>query len=120
MESQFEDLYKKYVEENSRRLERALVAFANIALLGIALFVLDRLSDWTCDWWLKTCKDLSSLMFFAYLGIFIYIGWFAYKLTNTRGKLAALAAGGEMWKEIVRLCGVYGELASNLQLKNIP
>jgi len=46
---------KRYSEDNARRLERALAAFANITIVGVSLFILDRVSDWTCDWWSQTC-----------------------------------------------------------------
>jgi len=116
---QIDSLYKRYAEENSRRLEQALVAFANLAVLGCALFALDRISDWACDWWLQTCKDLSSLMLLAYLPIFLYIGYFVWKLVSERGKMEAAACGAEMWKEMVRLMGVYGELVKNLQASDL-
>merc|ERR1712113_380203 len=67
-------LYNRYSEDNDRRLEKALIAFANIVLLGLALFILDRISDWTCDWWSKTCADMSKVMLTAYVGIFLYVG----------------------------------------------
>lgn len=116
---QIKDLHTKYVVENNRRLEQALIAFANLAILGVSLFTLDRLSDWTCDWWLQTCKDLSSLMFLAYFVIFCYIGFFVWKLASNRGKMAAAASLSEMWKEMLRLCGVYSELASNIKLNDL-
>lgn len=113
-------LYVRYTEDNMRRLEKALVAFANIALLGLCLFVLDRISDWTCDWWSQTCVDLSKVMLIAYVGIFGYIGFQAYVLFNDRGRIAAALAGGELWKEMMRLVGAYGDLIQKLQLHEIP
>lgn len=103
-------LHKRYVQDNDRRLEHALVAFGNITLVGAALFVLDRVSDWTCDWWSKTCVDVSKVMQVAYFIIFLYIGVQAYFIFKNRGRIAALMAGGELWKEVVRLLGVYAEL----------
>jgi len=117
--NQLSVLHKRYAEENSRRLEQALVAFANIAILGCALFALDRLSDWVCDWWLQTCKDLSSLMLLAYVPIFCYIGFFVWRLCGERGKMETAACGAEMWKEMVRLLGVYGELAKKMQMSDL-
>ncbi|CAE8636465.1 unnamed protein product, partial [Polarella glacialis] len=114
-----DSLHKRYFEENSRRLEKALVAFAHVALLGLVLFILDRISDWTCDWWSQTCTDLSKLMFLAYGGIFAYVGIQAYLLLHDRGRMAAAMAGGELWKEMVRLMGVYGELAQELNFHEI-
>ncbi|CAE8621281.1 unnamed protein product, partial [Polarella glacialis] len=75
--------------------------------------------DWTCDWWSQTCTDLSKLMFLAYGGIFAYVGIQAYLLLHDRGRMAAAMAGGELWKEMVRLMGVYGELAQELNFHEI-
>merc|ERR1712045_866118 len=61
IEGNLQTLYKRYMEDNTRRLEKALVAFANIALLALLLFALDRVSDWTCDWWSQTCVEVSKL-----------------------------------------------------------
>jgi len=113
-------LYKQYTEENVRRLEKALVAFGNIALIGLVLFVLDRASDWTCDWWSQTCQDLSKLMFVVYAGVIAYLGFHVYMLYTERGGLAASAAAMELWKEMMRLCGVYAELAGEMHLSDLP
>merc|ERR1712151_1281795 len=55
-----EQLCQRYMEDNARRLEKALVTFALPALLAVILFVLDRMSDYVCDWWSKSCRDLSA------------------------------------------------------------
>jgi atlastin len=114
-----EVLHKRYFEENSRRLEKALVAFAHLSLLGLVLFLLDRASDWTCDWWSQTCADMSKLMLLAYMGIFAYVGVHAYLLLHDRGRIAAAMAGGELWKEMVRLMGVYADLAQELKFAEV-
>lgn len=112
-------LHKRYLEDNARRLQQALVAFGNIAVLGLALFVIDRISDWTCDWWSQTCTDLSKVMLICYLFIFSYIGFNAYLIFNEKGRLAAAIAGGELWKEMMRLLGVYGDLLQQLKLQEL-
>merc|ERR1712232_335782 len=72
--SHLSTLRARYEEDNSRLLEKALVGVAQIALLGVVLFVLDKASDWTCDWWSRTCEEASKVLFLAYLGIFGFIG----------------------------------------------
>jgi len=112
-------LHERYLEDNSRRLEKALVTFANITLVGLSLFILDRISDWTCDWWSQTCADLSKMMLLAYACIFVYVGVHVYMLCNEKGRIAAVAAGGELWKEMMRLMMVYGELIQQMNLPEI-
>uniref|UniRef100_A0A7S0FNM2 GB1/RHD3-type G domain-containing protein n=1 Tax=Pyrodinium bahamense TaxID=73915 RepID=A0A7S0FNM2_9DINO len=119
IEESLQTLYKRYVEDNSRRLEKALVAFANIALLGLSLFVLDRVSDWTCDWWSQTCVEVSKLMLMGYLAIAGWIGVHVYLLINDRGRLSAAVAAGELWKEMLRLLGEYSELAKGLHFSEL-
>lgn len=111
---------KRYTEDNARRLEKALAAFANITILGVGLFVLDRLSDWTCDWWSQTCVELSKLMLMTYVLIFCYVGVHAYFLFNDRGKIAAAGAGAELWKEMARLLGVYSDLFHTVKWSEVP
>jgi len=118
IEENLQTLYKRYMEDNTRRLEKALVAFANIALLALVLFMLDRVSDWVCDWWSQTCVEVSKLMLLGYIGIVGYIAVHVYLLLNDRGRLAAAVAGGELWKEMMRLLGVYGDLAKSMNFSD--
>merc|ERR1719210_1633761 len=120
IEQNLQNLFKRYMEDNERRLEKALVAFANISLLGFCLFILDRVTDWVCDWWSQTCADMSKLMLAAYVIIFVYLGVNVYLLFKERGKFAASIAAGELWKEMIRLLGVYSELASNIKMSELP
>jgi len=102
-----ESLHQRFRDENARRLEKALVVFANYALVAIVLFVLDRISDWVCDWWSQTCQDMSRVMLSIYLILATYVGYQAYKLNTERGRLATAAAAAELWKEVLRLGTVY-------------
>jgi len=119
IQDNLETLYKRFEEDNDRALEKALVAFGNYALLGLVLFILDRVSDWTCDWWSQTCRDLSKLMLTAYLCLGGFIGYHVYLLMNDRGRFAALTAATELWKEMVRLMHVYAEQLQKAQLKEL-
>lgn len=111
---------KRYSEDNDRRLEKALAAFANVTIVAISLFVLDRVSDWTCDWWSETCVQLSKLMLMGYSFIFLYLGVHVYFLYNEQGKLGVATALGELWKESVKLLGVYSELVKAVNWKEFP
>lgn len=112
-------LFKKYAEENCRKLERALIPFANIALIAILLFVLDRASDYTCDWWSSTCHQFSKFAFVVYLGIFAFIGYHGYQFKQNRGGVETLSAFTELWKEMIRLTGLYAELVKKLKVEDV-
>jgi atlastin len=104
-------MQKRYLEDNSRLLEKALVGLANFALLGLVLFLLDRLSDFVCDWWLQMCREASNLLALAYVALFGYCGFYVYMLYRDRGKMGAIVASSELWKEMMRLLCVYGDVA---------
>lgn len=112
-------LYERYEQDNQRRLEQVLVGFANLALLGSTLFVLDRISDWTCDWWSRTCVELSRVMMVIYLVIFVYVGFHVYLVFKERGKVQTAMAGGELWKEVMKLMGKYSDIAKNADMEHV-
>lgn len=113
-------LKKRFEEDNARRLEKALAVFANISILGLSFFTLDRISDYTCDWWSQTCVELSKVLLLCWLLILGYVGFNVYMLLSKRGKLATASAAGELWKEMVRLVGVYYELVTSVKWKELP
>lgn len=108
------ELHCRFAAENGRRLDRALVGCAPLAILGVFLFLMDRLSDVTCDWWSTTCNELSNLLFYAQIAIAMYLGVVVYTAYNTRGKLSTIGATAELWKEMVQLIVLYSEVAHNV------
>jgi len=119
IEDSLKVLKERYTEDNRRKLEQVLVPFANAALIGVCLFLCDRLSDFTCDWWSQTCVDLSKLMLTCYLSIFIYVSVHVYFIGAESGKVQVALAGGEMWKEMMRLVSVYGEEAKKANFAGV-
>jgi hypothetical protein len=113
-------LEKRYHEDNARRFEKVLAAFAPYALLGWTLFVLDRVSDWVCDWFSKTCRDLSMIMLIGYSLIFLNVGVHAYFVFQDRGKIAFTNAVCKLWSEMMRLLVVYSEIALAVKPSEIP
>jgi len=95
------------IETNARKLAKALVAFANITMLAIALFIGDKASDYTCDWWSNTCVHMSRLAQMGYLGIGLYVGVFIYFIFQQRGQTATMCALLELQQEMVKLFGDY-------------
>lgn len=97
--SEMSALFSRYEEDNKRALERCLVSFSGLLLTAVLLFILDRITDYTCDWWSDTCVQFSKLFFFVYCCGFLVIGYNVYILYRERGQLAVACAGGELWKE---------------------
>jgi len=107
----------QYLKDNELRLQQALIGFAHITFLGVALFVIDRISDFTCDWWSHTCTAFSKAALLAYVAIFGYVAFFGYLLYAKQGKVALGLALAELGKELVRLMGVYSEWLESLKLQ---
>lgn len=62
-------------QENNRRMETALASFAGLVVIAILFFVLDKLSDYGCDWWSDTCVQVSRIFVLFYTGVLGVIGW---------------------------------------------
>lgn len=103
-----EVLMKRYLEDNTRLLEKALASFALISIVGVSMFVADKVSDVACDWWSDTCANMSKLLVVCYIGVFIYVAVYVYLLFTEQGKLATINATAELGKEMARLMSVFG------------
>mmetsp|Transcript_64535 Transcript_64535/g.120101 ORF Transcript_64535/g.120101 Transcript_64535/m.120101 type:complete len:583 (-) Transcript_64535:41-1789(-) len=108
-----ERLRQRFEQDNERRLEKALSGSARLALVALTCFVLDRVSDFACDWWSTTCAEASKLMLLVYVAIGIYIAYQAWQVRQQQGQLAAMVAGGELWKEMMRELQGCSEVASH-------
>ena len=104
-----EKQFGRFKLDNDRKLEQALAAFGGIALIAVIAFVIDRITDWTCDWWSQTCRDVSQMLLTIYLGIFIFIAYHAYQVYSQRGQIAASMAGFELAKQVVKVGGEHFE-----------
>jgi len=105
------ELFETYKKDNERRLEQALSAFAGLAAAAVIFFVLDRISDYACDWWLDTCVAMSRVFVMFYTSVLGIIGYHMYFLTKERGKTAAGLAGIEMGKQMI--------VVTELQVQNV-
>jgi len=97
-----DEAFVQYEEQNKRRLEQVLIGFGQLSVVGLVLFLIDFVSNYTCDWWLQACVEMSKLLFFSYMAIFGYVGMQVAKLYKERGKLAATLAGYELGKECMK------------------
>jgi len=89
-------------EENERRLESTLGGLTDISLAATAAFVLDRASDFTCDWWSEWCRDLSGDLFFFYMGVIVYAFYNINNVKNEQGDFGAALSAMELSKSMVR------------------
>jgi atlastin len=96
-----------YESENRRKMESALTVFAGIALLIGLLYSVDKISDFTCDWYSDTCVRLSNALFLIYITLIVAILTNAYFLYQSRGQAVALVALIEMGKAAVTMIADY-------------
>ena len=63
--------------------------------------MLDRISDYACDWWLDTCVAMSKIFVLFYTSVIGILGYNFYFLVKERGKTAAGLAGIELGKQMM-------------------
>lgn len=117
VEDQLEDSFVRFQHDNKKLLECSLVSLAGLLVLAIVLFVVDRISDYTCDWWLDVCVQGSKLMMLTYVLSFLWIGGNMYVLYKDRGQIAAVGASAELCKESCKLFVEYGEVVRSRDIE---
>jgi len=93
---------ERYREENDRKLENSLSGLTNISLAAVAAFLIDRVSDVTCDWWSGFCRDVSTDLSLGYTGVAAYVLYSLYNLQNQSGQLSATVSAIELAKSMVK------------------
>jgi len=89
-------------DENERKLEASLTGLTNFSLLGLTAFVIDRVSDVTCDWWSGFCREVSTDLSYVYIASLAWLGINLYQINEQRGQLDATAAALELAKSVVK------------------
>ena len=105
--SELDRLTSYYEVENRRRMESALTTFAGLALFAFFLYAMDKISDFTCDWYSDTCVRVSNALFLIYFTIIVAILTNVYLLYQSRGQAVVLVAIIEMGKSSITLMGDY-------------
>ncbi|CAD7930941.1 unnamed protein product [Amoebophrya sp. A25] len=98
---EIDSLWASYQEDNKRRMEKALTSFAGLVCIAVSSFVIDKMSDYTCDWWSDTCQQMSKMLVMFYTAVIGVVVWQAYKLMQTRGQAAVGIALIELGKQCV-------------------
>ncbi|KAF4708375.1 Alkyltransferase-like protein 1, partial [Perkinsus olseni] len=106
---EIDGLLDYYKDENQRRMDKSLAAFAGATVLVIILYLMDKFSDFACDWYSDTCVRFSNILFSIYFTIIVVIGVNVFLLYRDRGQVAAASALMEMVKESVNLGLGYAE-----------
>eukprot|EP00300_Choanocystis_sp_HF-7_P021005 c20716_g2_i3.p1 GENE.c20716_g2_i3~~c20716_g2_i3.p1 ORF type:complete len:115 (-),score=17.69 c20716_g2_i3:52-396(-) len=44
-------------------MNRLFAKYTVPVIFAVGAFAIDRLSDYGCDWWSSTCKDISAILF---------------------------------------------------------
>ncbi|EER17105.1 atlastin, putative [Perkinsus marinus ATCC 50983] len=106
---EIDGLLDYYKEENQHRMEKSLAAFAGVTVLVIVLYLMDKFSDFACDWYSDTCVRFSNVLFSIYFTIIVVIGVNVFLLYRDRGQVAAASALLEMVKASINLGLGYAE-----------
>lgn len=77
------------LRENKMKMDQSLVKYAPAVIVLILAIFIDKLSDYTCDWWLDACVQMSTLLVCVYVGILCFLAFVIYELKNKRGTMAA-------------------------------
>ena len=81
---------EQMLRENILKMDQSLARYAPAVVVFFSAFFVDKISDYTCDWWLNACVQMSSFLFFTYLAIAIFFIYMAYELHQSRGSVAAV------------------------------
>merc|ERR1719240_255961 len=94
----------RYKLSNNRLLEMVFAPLTTISVLAVLFWLVDRLSDFTCDWWSQRCVVLSSMLFFADVFIAVFVAVKVGFVWKERGNLATWCAltqlGFLMWEQV--------------------
>jgi hypothetical protein len=66
LDKDLKERFGNYVMKNQQRLNKILLVFAPITILSIIAFVVDTATDYTCDSFSQTCRDLSKILLCFY------------------------------------------------------
>ena len=101
--SDLESLRAFYESVNRRKMEAALTVFSGLMLLVVILYVIDKISDFTCDWYSETCVKISNALFLIYFTIIVAVLTNIYLVYHSRGQTVAVMAVFELGKASVTL-----------------
>lgn len=114
--SNIKELKEQMYRENQLKMDQSLVKYAPAVLIIVLAFVVDKLSDYTCDWWLDTCVQASQLLLLLYIGLICFILYLAYELHQRRGGVAAVNGLMALGQASTRMAVHYGDIGKEFAL----
>jgi hypothetical protein len=93
----------RYVEMNHLRVHAILKRYTLLVLLAALAFALDWVSDYLCDWWLESCRDLSVLLWWSYFMIGMFMVWVVVDIYLTKGSVVVAQGLAGLWADLVEL-----------------
>jgi len=100
---------RMFKEENDRKLDASLSGLTDVTLAAGAAFIVDRVSDLSCDWWSGICVELSKDLSFGYTIVALYIAYSVNNLNSQKGQLNAAIASTELLKSVGKRFGALQE-----------
>jgi len=88
LEDTVQQEYQTYIKTNKFKMQAGLERFIIPVISAIVAFILDSISDWTCDAWSQTCRSFSRLMAIVYYIVFSVMGYEFYKVYRKQGTTA--------------------------------
>jgi len=93
-----------FITANDYKMRNGLQKFILPILAASCAFILDRLTDYTCDAWSESCRSLSLLFFYMYFAVFAILCYQFYGIYKQQGSAAvgmsAMALGHATFQRV--------------------
>jgi len=94
---------------NKARMSELLSRYAPFVLLAVVLFIFDKISDYTCDWWLHECVQFSYLASSFYLLTLVGLVFVSYRVYSSKGQTVLVKSFAGLTGEVMHEAGVWYE-----------
>jgi len=90
---------------NKARMSELLSRYAPAVLIAVLLFIMDKVSDYACDWWLHECVQFSYLASIFYLLTLVFLLFVSYRVYSTKGQLVLVKSLSGLTGEVMHEAG---------------